>query len=406
MTVACIYDAVRTPRGRGKGDGALHEIKSVRLSADILDALLARNEGVSGAVEDVLWGTVTQVGEQGGCLARAAVMLSGLPHAVPGLTINRFCASGLDAVNLAAAQVRAGAGDCFIAGGVEMMSRVPMGTDGAALAVDPELTLNHHMVPQGIAADLIATVSGFTRGDCDAFAACSHQRAAKAWQEGRFQPSIIPVEDRIGCVVLERDEHLRPDTTTAALAELAPAFRDIGESVPGFDAIAKLRHPELSSVDHVHHAGNSSGVVDGAAAVLIGTPSLGERLGLTPRARIVATAQTGSDPTLMLTGPIPATHRLLQRAGIGIGDIDLFEVNEAFASIPLRYMQEFDLDPAIVNVNGGAIAMGHPLGATGAMLLGIALDELERSGQRRALITLCVAGGMGTATLIDRDVHA
>ncbi|MCY4260079.1 MAG: acetyl-CoA C-acetyltransferase [Rhodobacteraceae bacterium] len=405
MTEAYIYDAVRTPRGRGKPDGALREVRSVRLSADLLNALLARNTGTGDCVDDVLWGTVTQVGEQGGCLARAAVLMSDLPDTVPGISINRFCASGLDAVNLAAALVRSEAGGCYIAGGVEMMSRVPMGADGAALAVDPELTLNHCLVPQGIAADIIATRFGFTRNDCDAYAARSHQRAGTAWQEGRFTRSVIPVKDSIGMTLLDRDEHIRPETTADTLAGLAPAFREIGENTPGFDAIARLRYPEIEAVDHVHHAGNSSGVVDGAAAVLVGSRSFGERSGLAPRARIAATGQTGSDPTIMLTGPIRATKRLLNRTGLALTDIDLFEVNEAFAAIPLHYMQEFSLDPAIVNINGGAIAMGHPLGATGAMILGTALDELERMGGGLALVSLCVAGGMGTATLIDRKTN-
>lgn len=402
MSEAYIYDAIRSPRGRGRKDGALHEVTAVSLSAKMLDALLDRNGIGAGSVEDVIWGNVTQIGEQGGCLARAAVLMSNLEESVPGVAINRFCASGLEAANLAACQIRGGAGSAYIAGGVEMMSRVPLGSDGAAIAVDPLLAMGAHFVPQGISADLIATEYGFTREDCDAYAADSQSRAGKAWGEGRFSRSIIPVKDQNGLSILDRDEHMRPETTAEGLSQLKPSFRDMGETMPGFDKVAILKYPHLESIEHVHHAGNSSGIVDGAAAVLIGDKAFGEQCDLKPRARIVATSKTGSDPTIMLTGPIPSTERALERAGMKISDIDLFEVNEAFASVVLRFMQKFNLDRDSVNVNGGAIAMGHPLGATGAMILGTALDELERSGKSTALVTLCVAGGMGAATIIER----
>lgn len=402
MTEAYIYDALRSPRGRGRPDGALHEVTALRLSALMLDGILARNGLPPDAVEDVIWGTVTQVGEQGGCLARAAVLASGLSETVPGLSINRFCASGLEAVNLAAARIRGGAGEGFIAGGVEMMSRVPMGSDGAALAVDPAVTLRRYFVPQGIAADLIATRHGFSREDCDRLAVESQARAARAWAEGRFARSILPVRDLNGLPILERDEHLRPGTDLAALAALKPAFREIGETLPGFDAVALLRYPELERIEHVHHAGNSSGIVDGAAAVLVGSRAFGERFGLQPRARIVATASVGSEPTIMLTGPVPATEKVLAAAGMQISDIDLFEVNEAFAAVVLRFLQAFEVDPVRVNPNGGAIALGHPLGATGAMLIGTLLDEMERTGAATGLVTLCVAAGMGAATILER----
>ncbi len=402
MPEAFIYDALRSPRGRGRPDGSLHEVTAVRLSALMLDAMLARNGLPGDAVEDVIWGNVTQVGEQGGCLARTAVLASGLSEAVPGLSVNRFCASGLEAVNLAAAQVRGGAGEGFIAGGVEMMSRVPMGSDGAAVAVDPAVTFRHPFVPQGIAADLIATLHGFARDDVDAFAVESQARAARAWAEGRFARSIVPVTDVNGLPILARDEHLRPGTDMQALGALAPAFRELGETMPGFDAVALMRYPQLERIAHVHHAGNSSGIVDGAAAVLVGSAAFGARHGLTPRARIVATARVGSEPTIMLTGPVPATERVLAAAGMQVSDIDLFEVNEAFAAVVLRFLQAFGVDPARVNPNGGAIALGHPLGATGAMLIGTLLDEMERTGRATGLVTLCVASGMGAATIIER----
>lgn len=402
MAEAYIYDAIRSPRGKGRADGALHEVTAVRLSADMLNALKARNDLAADVIEDVIWGNVTQIGEQGGCLARSAALLSDLGQAVPGLSINRFCASGLEAVNLAANQVAAGAGDAYVAGGVEMMSRVAMGSDGAAIAVDPELAMKSFFVPQGIAADLIATQYGFDREACDAFAVESQRRAAVAWDEGRFVRSIVPVRDREGLTLLERDEHPRPGTDMASLAALRPAFKEMGEVMPGFDAVAILKYPRLERVEHVHHAGNSSGIVDGAAAVLIGSRAFGEAHGLRPRARIRATAKIGTDPTIMLTGPVPVTERALRAAGMAIGDIDIFEVNEAFSAVVLRFLQAFELDPAKVNVNGGAIAMGHPLGATGAMILGTALDELERTGKGTALATLCVASGMGAATIIER----
>ena len=402
MTDAFIYDAIRTPRGKGRPDGSLHEVTALRLSADTLNALQDRTGLPENAVEDVIWGNVTQVGEQGGCLARSAVLASNLGERVPGLSINRFCASGLEAVNLAANQVRAGAGDGYIAGGVEMMSRVPMGSDGAAIAVDPSLALKTYFVPQGIAADIIATQFGFSRDDVDAYAVESQRRAAAAWAEGRFARSIVPVRDINGLPILDRDEHMRPETDMQSLGALKPAFKDMGETMPGFDAVAILKYPHLERIAHVHHAGNSSGIVDGAAAVLIGSKAFGDRHGLKPRARIRATAKVGTDPTIMLTGPVPVTEKILRDAGMQIADLDLIEVNEAFSAVVLRFLQAIGADPARVNVNGGAIALGHPLGATGAMILGTALDELERSGKGTALATLCVASGMGAATIIER----
>ena len=402
MTDAYIFDAIRTPRGKGRPDGALHEVTSVRLSADVLNALKARSGLPADAVEDVIWGNVTQIGEQGGCLARSAALLSDIGERVPGLSINRFCASGLEAVNLAANQVRAGAGEAYVAGGVEMMSRVAMGSDGAAIAVDPALAMRTRFVPQGIAADIIATEFGFSRDDCDAFAVESQKRAARAWDEGRFARSVVPVRDQNGIEILDRDEHMRPGTDMQSLGALKPAFKEMGEVMPGFDAVAILKYPHLERIEHVHHAGNSSGIVDGAAAVLVGSKAFGEAHGLTPRARVRATARVGTDPTIMLTGPVPATERALAAAGMGIGDVDLFEVNEAFSSVVLRFLQAFEADPDKVNVNGGAIAMGHPLGATGAIILGTLLDELERSGKGVGLATLCVASGMGAATVIER----
>ena len=402
MTDAFIYDALRSPRGKGRPDGALHEVTSVRLSALMLDALVGRNGLTGPVIEDVIWGNVTQIGEQGGCLARSAVLASGLDQAIPGLAINRFCASGLEAVNLAANQVRGGAGSAYIAGGVEMMSRVPMSSDGAAIAVDPSLAMGTHFVPQGISADLIATEYGFTRADADGLAVESQRRAAQAWAEGRFSRSVVPVRDINGLTILDRDEHMRPQTDLAALAKLDPAFQVMGESLPGFDKVALLKYPHLERINHIHHAGNSSGVVDGAAAVLIGDAEFGRAHGLKARARIRATARIGTEPTIMLTGPVPVTARALASAGMSIGDIDLFEVNEAFSSVVLRFMQAFQIDPARVNVNGGAIAMGHPLGATGAILIGTLLDELERTGKGIGLATLCVASGMGAATIIER----
>jgi acetyl-CoA C-acetyltransferase len=402
VTDALIFDACRSPRGRGRPDGGLHEVTALRLSAFLLDALAARNGLGAGVLDDVIWGNVTQVGEQGACLARSAVLASGLGEGVPGLSVNRFCASGLEAVNLAAGQIRGGAGEGYIAGGVEMMSRVAMGSDGGAIAVDPAVAMPNHFVPQGIAADIIATEFGFTRAEADALALESQARAARAWAEGRFARAIVPVRDENGLVILARDEHLRPETTREALGALAPSFRDIGEGMPGFDKVALMRYPHLERISHIHHAGNSSGIVDGAGAVLLGNAAFGQRHGLKPRARIRAYAKVGTDPTIMLTGPVPATERVLAAAGMGIGDIDLFEVNEAFAAVVLRFMQAFGVDPARVNVNGGAIAMGHPLGATGAMILGTLLDELERQGLGTGLATLCIGSGMGVATIIER----
>lgn len=402
MTEAYIYDALRTPRGKGRKDGSLHEVTSLRLSALTLNALKERNNLEGHAVEDVIWGNVTQVMEQGGCLARSAVLASDLDESIPGLAINRFCASGMEAVNLAANQIRGGAGEAYIAGGVEMMGRVAMGSDGAAIAADPSIAMDTYFVPQGISADIIATQYGFSREDADTLAVESQRRAKAAWDAGRFDKSVIPVRDQNGLMILERDEYMRPQTDMQSLGGLNPAFQMMGEQMPGFDKIAMMKYPHLERINHIHHAGNSSGIVDGAAAVLIGNKEFGERHGLTARARIKGTAKIGTDPTIMLTGPMPVTQKILADNGMEIGDIDLFEVNEAFAAVVLRFQQAFDVDPALVNVNGGAIAMGHPLGATGAIIIGTLLDELERTGKATGLATLCIASGMGAATIIER----
>lgn len=402
MTEAYIYDALRTPRGKGRKDGALHEVTSLRLSAVTLNALKDRNNLDGHAVEDVIWGNVTQVMEQGGCLARSAVLASDLDESIPGLAINRFCASGMEAVNLAANQVRGGAGQAYIAGGVEMMGRVAMGSDGAAIAVDPSLAMNTYFVPQGISADLIATEYGFTRDDADQLAVESQRRAKAAWDDNRFEKSVITVRDQNGLVILDRDEYMRPQTDMQTLGALNPAFKAMGEVMPGFDKVALMKYPHLERINHIHHAGNSSGIVDGAAAVLIGNKEFGEKYGLKPRARIRATAKIGTDPTIMLTGPVPVTQKILADHGMKISDIDLFEVNEAFAAVVLRFIQAFDVDSEKVNVNGGSIAMGHPLGATGAMIIGTLLDELERADKEVGLATLCIASGMGAATIIER----
>ncbi|MFN4154988.1 MAG: acetyl-CoA C-acetyltransferase [Paracoccaceae bacterium] len=402
MSEAFIYDAVRSPRGKGRADGSLHELTSVALSARILNAIKERNGLEGHAVEDVIWGNVTQVGEQGGCLARSAVLLSDLDQSIPGLAINRFCASGMEAVNLAANQVKGGAGQAYIAGGVEMMGRVAMGSDGAAIAVDPALAMKTYFVPQGISADIIATEFGFTRDMADALAVESQRRAAEAWADDRFANSMITIRDQNGLPILDRDEYMRPGTDMQTLGALKPAFKDMGEVMPGFDKIALMKYPHLERINHIHHAGNSSGIVDGAAAVLIGNAEFGRAHGLKPRARIRATAKIGTDPTIMLTGPVPVTEKILRDSGMNISDIDLFEVNEAFASVVLRFMQAFDVDPSKVNPNGGSIAMGHPLGATGAIIIGTVLDELERTGKGVGLATLCIASGMGAATIIER----
>ncbi|MBE1284996.1 MAG: acetyl-CoA C-acetyltransferase [Rhodobacteraceae bacterium] len=402
MTEAYIYDALRTPRGKGRKDGALHEVTSLRLSALTLNAVKERNNLDGHAVEDVIWGNVTQVMEQGGCLARSAVLASDLDESIPGLAINRFCASGMEAVNLAANQVKGGAGDAYIAGGVEMMGRVAMGSDGAAIAVDPSIAMDQYFVPQGISADIIATEYGFTRDQADALAVESQRRAKAAWDDNRFAKSVITVKDQNGIPILDHDEYMRPQTDMQSLGALNPSFQMMGEQMPGFDKVALMKYPHLERVNHIHHAGNSSGIVDGAAAVLVGNKEFGVKYGLKPRARIKATAKIGTDPTIMLTGPVPVTEKILAETGMSIGDIDLFEVNEAFASVVLRFMQAFDADPDKVNVNGGSIAMGHPLGATGAIIIGTLLDELERQDKETGLATLCIASGMGAATIIER----
>jgi len=402
MTDAYIYDTVRTPRGKGRKNGSLQEVTAVRLSTQVLNALKDRN-GLDGhAVEDVIWGNVTQVGEQGGCLARTAVLASDLDQAIPGLAINRFCASGMEAVNLAANQVKGGAGAGYIAGGVEMMGRVPMGSDGAAIAVDPSVAMDSYFVPQGISADLIATEYGFGRDDADALAVESQRRAQAAWDDRRFDKSIVTVRDVNGLAILDHDEFIRPGTDMQGLGALKPSFKDMGEVMPGFDKVALMKYPHLERITHIHHAGNSSGIVDGSAGILVGNKEFGEKWGLKPRARIKATAKIGTDPTIMLTGPVPVTQKILADSGMAISDIDLFEVNEAFAAVVLRFMQAFDVDSDRVNVNGGSIAMGHPLGATGAIIIGTLLDELERSGKGTGLATLCIASGMGAATIIER----
>ncbi|MFP4406299.1 acetyl-CoA C-acetyltransferase [Rhodosalinus sp.] len=402
MTDAYIYDAVRTPRGKGRKDGSLHEVTALRLSTTALNALKDRNGLEGHAVEDVIWGNVTQVGEQGACLARTAVLASDLDESIPGVSINRFCASGLEAVNMAANQVRGGAGGAYIAGGVESMSRVPMGSDGGAIAADPSVAMEMYFVPQGIGADIIATQYGFTRDQADALAVESQRRAKAAWDDRRFAKSVVPVRDVNGLTILDRDEHMRPETDMQSLGALKPSFKEQGEVMPGFDKVAMLKYPHLERIEHIHHAGNSSGIVDGASAVLIGSKEWGEARGLTPRARIRATAKIGTDPTIMLTGPVPVTQKILRESGMEIGDIDLFEVNEAFAAVVLRFMQAFEVDPERVNVNGGAIAMGHPLGATGAMILGTLLDEMERTDRETGLATLCIGSGMGAATMLER----
>lgn len=402
MTEAYIYDALRTPRGKGRKDGSLHEVTSLRLSAQTLNALKERNNLEGHAVEDVIWGNVTQVMEQGGCLARSAVLASDLDERIPGLAINRFCASGMEAVNLAANQVRGGAGEAYIAGGVEMMGRVPMGADGAAIAVDPTLAMEKYFVPQGISADIIATEYGFTRDDADQLAVESQRRAKAAWDDKRFANSVIEIRDQNGLPILDHDEYMRPQTDMQSLGALNPAFQAMGEVMPGFDKVALMKYPHLERINHIHHAGNSSGIVDGAAAVLIGSKAFGEQHGIEPRARIRATAKIGTDPTIMLTGPVPVTEKILADNGMNIKDIDLFEVNEAFAAVVLRFMQAFDVESEKVNVNGGSIAMGHPLGATGAMIIGTLLDELERADKEVGLATLCIASGMGAATIIER----
>jgi acetyl-CoA C-acetyltransferase len=399
---ALIFDAIRTPRGRGKADGALHTIKPIDLVVGLIDALLERNERLDPErIDDLVLGVVTPVGDQGMDIAKTAAIKAGLPDAVAGVQVNRFCASGLEAVNLAAQKVASGWEELVLAGGVESMSRVPIGSDGGAWAIDPETNYATSFVPQGISADLIATLEGFTRADVDAYAARSQQLAGTAQAEGRFGRSIVPVRDLNGQVVLNHDEHIRPATSVDTLATLGPSFAMIGEA-GGFDAVALQKYHWLERIEHVHTAGNSSGIVDGAALVAVGSEQAGSELGLEPRARVLSTALSGSDPTIMLTGPAPASRKALQRAGLRVDDLDLIEINEAFAAVVLRFARDLDLDLAKVNVNGGAIAMGHPLGATGAMLLGTLIDELERSGGRYGMVTLCAGGGMGIATVVER----
>jgi len=401
MPDAFIFDHVRSPRGRGKQDGSLHEVTALNLAAQTLAAVRDRNNLDTKLVDDVVLGCVDPVGEAGGDIARASALVAGFGNHVPGVQINRFCASGLDAVNFAAAEVMSGQHDMTIGGGVESMSRVGIGASGGAWPVDPTIAVEHYFMPQGISADLIATKYGFSRDEVDAYAVESQKRAAKAWEEGRFKNSVLTIKDVNGLTILDKDEHMRPTTTMQSLAALQPSFVQMGE-MGGFDAVAIQAYPEVEAINHVHHAGNSSGIVDGAAAVLIGSKEAGARAGLKPRARIKAFANIGSEPAIMLTGPVEVTEKVLKKAGMNLSDIDLIEINEAFASVVLRFMQAFNIDNTKLNVNGGAIAMGHPLGATGAMILGTALDELERTGKSTALITLCIGAGMGTATIIER----
>ncbi|MEY9877762.1 acetyl-CoA C-acetyltransferase [Streptacidiphilus sp. MAP12-33] len=401
-TEAFVYDAIRTPRGRGKASGSLHGTKPIDLVVGLIHEMRRRFPDLDpAAIDDVVLGVVSPIGDQGSDIAKVAAIAAGLPDTVAGVQENRFCASGLEAVNLAAAKVRSGWEDLILAGGVESMSRVKMGSDGGAWAMDPMTSYETGFVPQGVGADLIATVEGLSRTDVDAFAAESQARAAEAIKEGRFERSVVPVRDRNGLVVLDRDEFVRPGTTVESLAKLPSSFATIGE-LGGFDAVALQKYHWVEKIDHVHHAGNSSGIVDGASLVAIGSKEVGERYGMTPRARIVSAAVSGADPTIMLTGPAPASRKALAKAGLTAADIDLVEINEAFAAVALRYIREMGFDHAQVNVNGGAIALGHPLGATGAMLLGTVLDELERRDLRRGLITLCVGGGMGIATIVER----
>ena len=401
-TDALVFEAIRTPRGRGKKTGSLHEVKPVNLVVGLLDEMRRRLSGLDPArVDDVVLGCVTPIGDQGSDIAKVAAIAAGMPDTTGGVQLSRFCASGLEAVNQAAQRVRSGWEDLIFAGGVESMSRVPMFSDGGAWAMDPETAFATDFVPQGVGADLIATIGGWTRTDVDAYAAESQARAAKATANGYFARSLVPVVDRNGLVVLDHDEFIRADTTVETLAALKPSFAGVGEA-GGFDAVALERYHWVEQIDHVHHAGNSSGIVDGASLVAVGTPQIADEYGLTPRARIVATAVSGSDPLIMLTGPAPAARKALARAGMTVDDIDLFEMNEAFAAVVLRFMRDLDLPHDKVNVNGGAIAMGHPLGATGAMLLGTVVDELERRDQQFGLVTLCVGGGMGVATIVER----
>ncbi|WP_442579218.1 acetyl-CoA C-acetyltransferase [Mesorhizobium sp. ASY16-5R] len=401
MAEAYVYDAVRTPRGRGKKDGSLHEVPAVRLGAKVLEAVRDRNGLDTGQVDDIIFGCVDPVGEAGAVIPRSAAFEAGYAMSAPGMQISRFCASGLDAVNFGAAKIAQGSDEIVIAGGVESMSRVGMGMSGGAWFMDPSVGLPGWFMPQGVSADLIATKYGFSRDDVDAYAVESQKRAANAWQKGFFKNSVIAIKDQNGMTILDRDEHMRPTTDMQSLASLNPSFVMPGE-MGGFDAVAVQRYPELEEINHVHHAGNSSGIVDGAAAVLLGSKKAGKSMGLKPRARIKAFANIGSEPAMMLTGPVDVTEKLLKRAKMKLRDIDLFELNEAFAAVVLRYIQAFEIDPKEINVNGGAIAMGHPLGATGAMIFGTVLDELERRDLNTALVTLCIGAGMGTATIIER----
>ena len=403
MTEAFVYDAIRTPRGRGKKTGSLHEVKPVSLVTGLIDAIRERNPDLDpGAIEDVVLGCVTPIGDQGADIAKTAALAAGLPYTVAGVQLNRFCASGLEAVNQAAQRIRSGWEDLILAGGVESMSRVPMASDGGPWAMDPQTSFATDFAPQGIGADLIATLEGFSRTDVDTFAAESQARAAKAIANGYFKKSLIPVTDINGITILDHDEHVREGTTVESLSSLPPSFAQIGD-MGGFDAVALEKYTDVAAIDHVHHAGNSSGIVDGAALVAIGSETAGQRHGLTPRARIVSTAVSGSEPTIMLTGPAPASRKALDKAGLSVEDMDLIEINEAFAAVAMRFMRDMGGYPhERTNVNGGAIAMGHPLGATGAMILGTLIDELERREQRYGLATLCVGGGMGIATVVER----
>ncbi|MGB3947281.1 MAG: acetyl-CoA C-acetyltransferase [Bacteroidia bacterium] len=401
MAEAFIYDAVRTPRGKGKKDGTLHEVPALRLLTTAFKAIKERNNLDTSYVEDAIIGCVSQVAEQGSDIAKTAAIAAGYSNNTAGVSLNRYCGSGLEAINQATAYIMSGLTDLIVAGGVESMSRVPMGSDGFALFSDPNMVMNYNLVPQGISADLIATKYGFTRNDLDAFAVESHKRAAKAWAENRFQKSIIPVKDINGITILDRDEMVRGDSSVEKLATLKPAFEAMG-AMAGYDAVAIQSYPEIETLIHPHHAGNSSGIVDGASLVLIGSKKIGKKLDLKPRAKIRSFAIVGAEPTIMLTAPGPASLKALKKANMKVADIDLFEVNEAFAVVPMRFMQELNVSPDKVNVNGGAIAMGHPLGATGAMLIGTLVDELERTGKQTGLATLCIGGGMGIATIIER----